>query len=69
MSYTHPNLEKALGETLGVILYQEQVLRASLMTWRASATRQADGFRHAMTHDRTNEEMEKMRISLHSIVP
>ncbi|MFC2045184.1 DNA polymerase III subunit alpha [Chloroflexota bacterium] len=60
--YLHPRLKGALGETLGVILYQEQVLKVAHdlagMTYA-----EADGFRRAMTHDRTNKEMEKMRES------
>jgi error-prone DNA polymerase len=62
VSYTHPNLEKALGETLGVILYQEQVLRVA-HDLAGMSYAEADGFRRAMTHDRTDEEMEKMRMS------
>ena len=62
VTYLHPRLKKALGESLGVILYQEQVLKVAHdlagMTYA-----EADGFRRAMTHDRTAEEMEKMRES------
>ena len=60
VTYLHPRLKNALGETLGVILYQEQVLKVAHdlagMTYA-----EADGFRRAMTHDRSDEEMEKMR--------
>ena len=60
VTYLHPKLKNALGETLGVILYQEQVLKVAHdlagMTYA-----EADGFRRAMTHDRSGEEMEKMR--------
>ena len=62
VSYTHPNLEGALGETLGVILYQEQVLRVA-HDLAGMSYAEADGFRRAMTHDRTDEEMGKMRLS------
>ncbi len=62
VSYPHPCLENALGETLGVILYQEQVLRVAHDLAGLSYA-EADGFRRAMTHDRTREEMEKMRLS------
>ncbi|MFA5399995.1 MAG: DNA polymerase III subunit alpha [Dehalococcoidia bacterium] len=62
VSYPHPCLESALGETLGVILYQEQVLRVAHDLAGLSYA-EADGFRRAMTHDRTHEEMEKMRLS------
>ena len=62
VTYLHPKLRKALGETLGVILYQEQVLQVA-HDLAAMSYAQADGFRRAMTHDRTEAEMEKMRDS------
>ena len=62
VSHLHPSLKGALGETLGVILYQEQVLRVAHDLAGLSYA-EADGFRRAMTHDRTREEMEKMRLS------
>lgn len=62
VNHAHPNLEKALDETLGVILYQEQVLRVA-HDLAGMSYAEADGFRRAMTHDRTSSEMEKMRMS------
>jgi len=62
MTYLHPKLKEALGETLGVILYQEQVLKVA-HDLAGMSYAEADGFRRAMTHDRTEEEMEKMRDS------
>ncbi len=62
ITYLHPKLENALGETLGVILYQEQVLKVA-HDLAGMSYAEADGFRRAMTHDRTEEEMEKMRGS------
>ncbi len=62
VTYIHPGLKKALGETLGVILYQEQVLKVA-HDLAGMSYAEADGFRRAMTHDRTEEEMEKMRES------
>lgn len=62
VTYLHPRLKKALGETLGVILYQEQVLKVA-HDLAGMSYAEADGFRRAMTHDRTDEEMEKMRDS------
>jgi len=62
VTYLHPKLKGALGETLGVILYQEQVLKVAHDLAGLSYA-EADGFRRAMTHDRTNEEMGKMRES------
>jgi error-prone DNA polymerase len=62
VTYLHPRLKKALGETLGVILYQEQVLKVA-HDLAGMSYAEADGFRRAMTHDRTDDEMEKMRES------
>jgi error-prone DNA polymerase len=62
VTYLHPRLKDALGETLGVILYQEQVLKVA-HDLASMSYAEADGFRRAMTHDRTEQEMEKMRDS------
>jgi error-prone DNA polymerase len=62
VTYLHPKLRNTLGETLGVILYQEQVLKVA-HDLAGMSYAEADGFRRAMTHDRTEEEMEKMRDS------
>jgi error-prone DNA polymerase len=62
VTYLHPKLKNALEETLGVILYQEQVLKVAYDLAGMSYA-EADGFRRAMTHDRTKEEMEGMRDS------
>ncbi len=62
VTYLHPKLKNALGETLGVILYQEQVLKVA-HDLAGMSHAEADGFRRAMTHERTEEEMEKMRDS------
>jgi len=62
VKYLHPKLKDALSETLGVILYQEQVLRVA-HDLAGMSYAEADGFRRAMTHDRKDEEMEKMRDS------
>ncbi len=56
--FDHPSLEPALGETLGVILYQEQVLQASVAV--AGFTEgQADALRRAMSRKRSRENMER----------
>jgi error-prone DNA polymerase len=62
VTYLHPLLRNALNETLGVILYQEQVLKVA-HDLAGMSYAEADGFRRAMTHDRGEEEMEKMRES------
>ena len=60
VAYLHPKLRDALSETLGIILYQEQVLRVA-HDLAGMSYAEADGFRRAMTHDRTDAEMNKMR--------
>jgi len=60
VAYLHPRLKDALSETLGVILYQEQVLKVA-HDLAGMSYAEADGFRRAMTHDRSGEEMERMR--------
>ena len=62
VTYIHPKLKGALAETLGVIVYQEQVLKVA-HDLAGMSYAEADGFRRAMTHNRTDEEMEKMRSS------
>jgi error-prone DNA polymerase len=58
--YLHPSVKPALEETYGVILYQEQVLEVA--TALAGFTLgQSDSLRRAMTHDRSAEEMAKIR--------
>jgi error-prone DNA polymerase len=60
ITYIHPDVRPALEETYGVILYQEQVLEVA--TALAGFTLgQSDSLRRAMTHDRSAEEMEKIR--------
>jgi error-prone DNA polymerase len=66
VSYLHHSLNQSLEETLGVILYQEQVLKAA-HDLAGMSYAQADGFRRAMTHDRTQAEMEGMRESFISM--
>lgn len=56
----HPSLEEVLKETLGQIVYQEQVLQAA-HELAGLSYEEADGLRRAMTHERTAEEMGKMR--------
>ena len=54
--FDHPSLEPVLGETLGVILYQEQVLQAAIAV--AGFTEgQAEQLRRAMSRKRSRENM------------
>ncbi|HXQ96113.1 MAG TPA: PHP domain-containing protein [Candidatus Acidoferrales bacterium] len=59
VSYLHPSLEPVLRETLGVILYQEQVMEIAIRVAGFSAV-ESDGFRRAMGTWRSSGEMEKL---------
>lgn len=58
--FLHPKLEPILRETLGVILYQEQVLEVAMAIAGMSAG-QADAFRRAMGSKRSRAAMEALR--------
>ncbi|TAK33762.1 MAG: DNA polymerase III subunit alpha [Chloroflexota bacterium] len=60
VAYPHPRLEPVLKETLGVILFQEQVIKVA-MELAAFTPGEADHLRRAMSHKRSKREMEKMR--------
>jgi error-prone DNA polymerase len=59
VTYLHPSLQPALEETLGVILYQEQVMKIAIDVAGFSAA-DSDGFRRAMGTWRSSREMEKL---------
>jgi error-prone DNA polymerase len=59
VEYLHPKLEPILGDTLGVILYQEQVMQIAIAVGGFSAA-ESDGFRRAMGTWRSTKEMEKL---------
>jgi DNA polymerase III alpha subunit len=59
VDYLHPSLQPALEETLGVILYQEQVMKIAIDVAGFSAA-ESDGFRRAMGTWRSSREMEKL---------
>ena len=60
VTYPHPKLERILEDTLGVILFQEQILEI-VMVLGGYTPAQADGFRRAMSRHRSRTEMEKLR--------
>jgi error-prone DNA polymerase len=60
LTYLDKRLEPVLKETLGQLVYQEQVLRIAHELAGMSYA-DADGLRRAMTHGRSPEEMEKIR--------
>jgi error-prone DNA polymerase len=59
VEYLHPSLEPVLHETLGVILYQEQVMQIAI-TVAGFSPGESDGFRRAMGTWRSSREMEKL---------
>ena len=60
VSYPHPKLEPILEDTLGVILFQEQILQIA-MDLGGYTPAQADGFRRAMDRNRSSAAMEALR--------
>ena len=56
----HPLLEPILAETLGVVVFQEQVIRIAMAVAGFSAG-EADMLRRAMSRSRSEEAMEELR--------
>ena len=55
--YEHPLLEEALGETLGVIIFQDQVLKVC-QAMAGFTDGQAEGLRRSMSRKRSREAMQ-----------
>jgi error-prone DNA polymerase len=60
VTYDHPSLEPVLSETLGVILFQEQVLQAAMALAGFSAG-QAESLRRAMSRKRSREAIARLK--------
>jgi len=60
VTYAHPLLEPILRDTLGVILYQEQILEICISVAGMTAG-SADRFRRAMNRHRSHVEMRSLR--------
>lgn len=60
VTYAHPMLKPILEETLGVIVFQEQVIKVAMAMGRFSAG-EADLLRRAMSRHRSDEEMAAFR--------
>ncbi|MEK6620165.1 MAG: OB-fold nucleic acid binding domain-containing protein, partial [Chloroflexota bacterium] len=60
VTYAHPSLEPVLRETLGVILFQEQILKVA-MAVAGFTPAAADKLRRAMSRARSAEDMERLR--------
>jgi error-prone DNA polymerase len=58
--YAHPTLEPILKDTLGVILYQEQIIQIAMDVAGMDATG-ADRFRRAMTRHLPRTELESLK--------
>ncbi|MEE8385114.1 MAG: OB-fold nucleic acid binding domain-containing protein, partial [Dehalococcoidia bacterium] len=56
----HPSLEPVLSETLGVIIYQEQVLQVA-MALAGFTAGQADSLRRAMSRKRSKEAIAELK--------
>ena len=61
VTYLHPSLEPVLRDSMGVILYQEQVMRIAIEVAGFSPA-DSDGFRRAMGTWRSTREMEKLHL-------
>ncbi len=59
VTYLHPSLEPILKDSMGVILYQEQIMRIATEVSGFTAA-ESDGFRRAMGTWRSTREMEKL---------
>jgi DNA polymerase III alpha subunit len=64
VEYLHPSLEPVLRDSMGVILYQEQVMRIAIEVAGFSPA-ESDGFRRAMGTWRSSREMEKLHARFH----
>ncbi|MFL5673505.1 MAG: PHP domain-containing protein [Chloroflexota bacterium] len=64
VTYLHPSLEPVLKDSMGVILYQEQVMRIAIEV-AGFTPAESDGFRRAMGTWRSSREMEKLHRQFH----
>ncbi len=60
VSYIHPSLKPILQDTLGVILFQEQVLMVAVAIAGFSSSQAAD-LRRAMSRKRSQEAMQRLK--------
>ena len=56
--YEHPSLKPALADTLGAIVYQEQVLEVAI-TFAGFSSSEAEGLRRAMSRKRSQQAIEE----------
>jgi error-prone DNA polymerase len=60
VSYPHPSLENCLGDTLGIVIFQEQVLQVA-HDFAGLSYADADGLRRAISHYRSEAQMDVCR--------
>ncbi len=65
VTYLHPLLENSLGKTLGVPLFQEQLMQMAIDVAGFTPT-QADELRQAMGSKRSHARMDKLRDRLYA---
>ena len=63
VSYPHPSLEPALARTLGVPIFQEQIIRVAMSVANFSGG-EAEELRRAMGFKRSEEKMRDIRLKL-----
>src|SRR5581483_8128053 len=63
VTYAHPSLEPVLERTLGVPLFQEQLLRMAMVAANFSGG-EAEDLRRAMGFKRSEERMKKIEVKL-----
>src|SRR5206468_208879 len=64
VTYLHPLLEPALHKTLGVPLFQEQLMQMAIDVAGFTAS-EADQLRQAMGSKRSRERMERLKARLY----
>ncbi|MCZ7533344.1 MAG: error-prone DNA polymerase [Acidimicrobiia bacterium] len=65
VTYLHPSAEPILSKTLGVPIFQEQLMELARVCAGFSPG-QSDRLRQAMTHKRSDEEMAKLRDEVYT---
>jgi error-prone DNA polymerase len=60
ITYPHPSLENSLRDTLGIVIFQEQILQVA-HDFAGIDYADADGLRRAISHYRTKVEMDACR--------
>jgi error-prone DNA polymerase len=63
VTYPHPSLKPVLERTLGVPLFQEQLLRMAMICGNFTGG-QAEELRRALSHKRSKERMRQIEIKL-----